>query len=87
MKVEDLHLGPLSTRRQHRRTPRRNQPEDPRKRSLQNQAAPMGSVQTSTGKQDAHDYQSNHPTQDTNTWVQRKEKLFAEKAVAGSTNN
>ena len=27
----------------------------------------LGSVPTSTGKQDAHDYQSNHSTQDTNT--------------------
>ena len=40
MKVKDLHLGPLSTRRQRRRTRRSNHPADPREQSLQNQAAP-----------------------------------------------
>ena len=47
-------LGPLSIRQQGRRTPRSNH----RKQSLQNQQPLLGSILTSTGKQDAHDTKS-----------------------------
>ena len=51
-------LGPLSTRQQRRRTPRSSHHGVPRKRTLQNQQPLLGSVQTSTGKQDAQDTKS-----------------------------
>ena len=53
--VEDLHLGPLTTRQLRHRTPRSSHPVDPRTRTLHNQAAPTGSVKMSTGKQDSQD--------------------------------
>ena len=85
MKVEDLHLGPLSTRRQHRQTPRSNHPEDPRKRSLQNQAAPIGVSTDKYWQARRTRYQKcNRSTQDTELWVQkRKDDVCCEESGSG----
>ena len=46
----------------------------------------LGSVQISTGKQDAHDTKVTIQHEIQILWVQRKDKVYCEKAAAGNTN-